>query len=87
MKRGRGPGLGELSKIWRFSFNILTMAEASGFKFGTRLGFAMAHHKITPIGKCGCALGLGELPKFGGSTIIFLQRLKLATSNIVRVLL
>jgi len=25
------------------------MAEASDFKFGTQLGFAKTHHKITPI--------------------------------------
>ena len=40
------------------------MAEASYFKFGTQLGFAKAHHKITPRGKCEHGLGLGELPKF-----------------------
>jgi len=33
------------------------MAEASDFKFGTQLGFAKAHHKTTPIGKVGVALG------------------------------
>jgi len=27
------------------------MAEAMDFKFGTRLGFAKAHHKTTPRGK------------------------------------
>jgi len=37
-KRRRGPGLGELPKIWRFPFNIYTMAEASDFKCGTHLG-------------------------------------------------
>jgi len=37
--------------------------EASDFKFGTQLGFAKAHHKITPIGKSGHGLGLWELPK------------------------
>jgi len=42
--------------------NIYTLAEDSDFEFGTQLGFAKAHHKITPIGKMGC-LGLGELPK------------------------
>ena len=42
------------------------MAEASDFKFGTQLGFAKAHHKITPRGKSGCGLGLGELPKILG---------------------
>ena len=37
-KSWRGPGLGELSKIWGFPFNIYTVAEASDFKFGTQLG-------------------------------------------------
>jgi len=32
-KGGRGSGLGELTKIWWFSFNIYTMPEASDFKF------------------------------------------------------
>jgi len=38
-------------------FNIYTMAKASNFKFGTQLGFAKAHYKITPIGKVGVVLG------------------------------
>jgi len=60
----------ESSRIFGgFSFNIYTMAEASDFKFSTLLGFAKAHHKITPIalGKSGCGLGLGELPNLLGS--------------------
>ena len=64
-KRGRGPGLGELPKMWRFPFNINTMAEASDFKFGIQLGFAKAHHKITPRGKRGCGPELEELPEIG----------------------
>ena len=32
------------------------MAEASDFKFGTKLGFAKAHHKTTHKGKVGVAL-------------------------------
>ena len=39
------------------------MAGASDIKFGMQLRFAKAHHKITPIGKSGHGLGLGELPK------------------------
>jgi len=50
---GWGPGLGELPKIWSFPFNISATAEASDFKFGTQLGFAKAHYKITPRGKSG----------------------------------
>jgi len=47
-KTGCGPGLGELSKICGFSFNISAATEASDFKFCTQLGFAKTHHKITP---------------------------------------
>jgi len=52
------PGLGKLPEICGFPFNISAMAEASDFKFGTLLGFAKAHHKITPRGKYGGGLGL-----------------------------
>jgi len=38
-------------------FNISATAEASDFKFGMQLGFAKAHHKITPRQKVGVALG------------------------------
>jgi len=42
------PGLGELPKVYRLPFNISSTAEATNFKFGTQLGFAKAHHKVTP---------------------------------------
>jgi len=42
------------------------MAEASDFNFGTQLGFAEAHHKISPRRKCGGALGRGKLLKILG---------------------
>jgi len=58
-------------------FSILD--EASDFKFVTQLGFAKSHHKITPRGKSGSGLGLGEHPKVLGFPIIFLQWLGLAT--------
>jgi len=48
--------LGQLPEICGFLFNISTTADASDFKFGTQLGFAKAHHQITPIGKVGMAL-------------------------------
>ena len=51
MKSRRGPGIGELPKILGSPFNISATAEASEFKFATQLGFAKAHHKITPRGK------------------------------------
>jgi len=59
------------------------MAEASVFKFGIQLAFAKAHHRITPGGKSGGGLKLGELPEILGFPIIFLQRLGLGTSNLV----
>jgi len=64
-KNGRGCGLGELRKIWRFPCNILAIPEASDFTFGMRLGFAKAHHKIAHRTKSVRGLGLGKLPKFG----------------------
>ena len=45
---------------------ISVIDEASDFKFGTKLGFAKAHHKIAPRGISGRGSGLGELPKLMG---------------------
>jgi len=42
----------------------------------------MADHEITPKGKSGVGPGLVGLPKFCGSSLVFVQRLKLATSNL-----
>jgi len=56
-KKWARPGLGKLSKILGFPFNISAMSEASDFKFGTQLGFAKAHQKITSRGKSGRGLG------------------------------
>jgi len=39
-----------------FLFNIYIVAEANDFEFGTQLGFAKVHHKITPKGKSGSGL-------------------------------
>jgi len=50
------------------------MAEAREFKFGTQLGFAKAHHKITPRGKSGRGHGLGKHPNIWGSPLIYLQQ-------------
>ena len=58
------------------------MVEASDFNFGTQVGFAKSHHKITPRRKSGCGFGLGVLPKIWRSPVIFLQRPGLATSNL-----
>jgi len=70
-KSGCGLGLGELPDSRGFPFNISATAEVSDFKFGEQLGFAKAHHKITPRGKSKGGLGLGELPKILGLPFIF----------------
>jgi len=51
-------------KILWLSFNICAMAEASNFKFGMSQRFAKAHHKITPKGNVGVALGWGSCKIF-----------------------
>jgi len=66
-----------------YPFNISAATEVSDFKFGMQFGFSKAHHKISPRRKSGRGHGLGELPKILGFPLIFLQRLKLATSNLV----
>jgi len=84
-KNGRGPGLEKLPKILESPFNKSAKAEARNFKFGMQLGFAKTHNKITQR-KSGSGSGLGKLPKILGFPLIFLQRLKLANSNLVRSL-
>ena len=63
-KGGHGPGLGELLKIWRFPFNIYTVAEARDFKFGTQLGFSNTQHKTALRGKLGVPLSFGSFHIF-----------------------
>jgi len=48
-----------------FPFNIFATAEASDFKFGIQLGFAKAHHKITPGGKWVWPWARGAPKNFG----------------------
>ena len=48
--------------LW-FPFNISATAGASDFKFGAKLVFAKARHKITRRIKGGSGPGLGKLPK------------------------
>jgi len=69
----------------RFTY-ISIKNEASDFKFGTQLGFANAHHQIPLDEKVSVALGWKSCPKLGASSLIFLQRLKLATLNLVHML-
>jgi len=55
-----GLGLRKLFKIFGFPYNISATAGASEFKFGMLLEFAKAHHKTSPTGKVGVALGYGS---------------------------
>jgi len=64
-KSGRGLGLGKLSKILWFHFNIYTMAEASNFKFGMQLGLAKDNHENHTQKKMGVAL-VREAPIYLG---------------------
>ena len=61
-KSGFGLGLGELTKIMGFPYNISAMAEASNFTFSMQLGFAKTHNKSTPRQKSKRGFGLGKLP-------------------------
>jgi len=67
-------------------FNISATSEDIDFKLGMQLEFAKAHHKIPPRRKRGRGTGLGELPKFGVFPLIFMQWLKVSTSNLVHSL-
>jgi len=49
-----------------FQFSISATAEASNVKFGTQLGVAKGHHKITPREKSWHGPGLGKLSKLLG---------------------
>ena len=49
-----------------FPYNVAATAGVSDFKFGSQLGFAKAHHKITRKRKSGHGPGLGKLPKIWG---------------------
>ena len=51
------PWAKEIPQNFGVPFNISARAEASDFKFGTQLGFAKAHQKITPREKSGRGLG------------------------------
>jgi len=68
-----------------FPFSISATTEDSDFKIDRLVGFAKAHHKILPRRKRGRGLGLGELSKIWGFHLIFMQWLKVLTSNLYTV--
>ena len=87
-KSGRGPGLGKFPKILGFLFNISATAEASNFKFGCiwgSLGLPRAITKSHPEEKWAWHWARG-FTKVLELALIFLQQLRLATSNLVRSL-
>ena len=96
MRHGSCKSNGEvnLSKkdVYPFSFIPIFWSEFAkisisdkdiDFKFGTQHQFDKSHHKITRRGKVGVTLRYGSSQKFGHSPLLFLQRLKLATLNLV----
>jgi len=67
---------------------LLTYAtvEASNFKFGTQLEFETSLPKTTFWAKIGGGLDQGNIQTKFGTPYIFLQPLKLTTSNVVHKL-
>jgi len=60
------------------------MADASEFKFGILLGFAMSNYEITLKDKSRRGFRLGA-SKIWGFPLIFMQWLKIAISNVVHI--
>ena len=80
-----GAGLGEHPKIWE-PLCISATVEASNFKFGTQLGFGTSFPENNVLDQNWGRSGPGEHPKEFGTPYVFLQPLKLATSNLVHKL-
>jgi len=83
--RGGGLGYGSIQKIWD-PLHISATVEASNFKFGTQLGFGTSLPKNNDLDQNWRGLGQGSIRKKFGTPYVFLQPLKLATSNWVHKL-
>jgi len=70
------------SKIW-YPLRISATVEANNFKRGTHIEFGTSLAKTTFKTKIGGGLGQGNIPKEFGTPYLFLQPLKLTTSNLV----
>ena len=82
----RGSGLGEHPKeIWVL-LHIFATVEASKFKFDTQLGFGTSLPKNNALDQNSRGLGQGSIQKKFGTPYVFLQLLKLATTNLVHKL-
>ena len=79
---GGGLGQGSIQKIWDPLHSSATV-EANNFKFGTQIGFGTSLPKNELQDQNWRGPGLGEHPKKFGTPYLFLQPLKLATSNLV----
>jgi len=84
-KIGRGLGQGSIRKIWD-PLRIFATVEASNFKFGTQLWFGTSLPKTTFWTKIGGGLGQGSIQTKFVIPYVFLQPLKLTTSNVVHKL-
>ena len=81
----KGAGLGEHPNIWD-PLCISATVEASNFKFGTQLGFGTSlPKKRRLVPKLAGVWAMGASKKIG-TPYVFLQPLKLATSNLVHKL-
>jgi len=80
-----GAGLGQYPKNVA-PLRISATVEASNFKFGTQLGFGSSLPKTTFWTKIGGSLSQGSIQKRTWDRYIFLQPLKLATSNLAHKL-
>ena len=77
-------GLGQGS-IWKkcATLRIFATVESSNFKFGTQLGFGTSLPKNNVKDQNWRGSGPGEYPENFGTSYLFLQPLKIATSNLV----
>ena len=73
---------GASRKIWDLLL-ISAAVEASNFKFGTQFGFVSSLPKNNDLDQNWRGSGPGEHPKKCGTPYLFMQPLKLATSNLV----
>ena len=80
---GCGPGEHQ-KKIWD-PLRIFATVEASNFKFGTQIGFGTRLSKNDVLYQNWRVSVLGEHPKKFGTPYLFLQPLKIATSNLVHI--
>ena len=77
-----GAGLREHPKIWE-PLHISETVEASYFKFGTQLGFGTSLPKNDIYDQNWRGLDQGSIQKKFGTPYLFLQPLKLTTTNLV----